>query len=78
MISTCSKKKNIKKNVYSFLIKKHLYMLEKVQNRKTSSNCKVTYPKELCCLKNQAMFSQGEHTDGLDPAPSPCLFLFAF
>ena len=42
----------MKKNVYAFLIKKSLYMLDQAQNSKTLSNCEATCQKE----QNQAIF----------------------
>ena len=66
----------MKKSVYTFLIKKHLYMLDLKQE--TFSNCQATYQKELSLLfENQEILSQSERTDRLDP-PSPCSFSFAF
>lgn len=41
---------NEQKSVYTFLIGKHHYMLEKAKNNETFGNCQATYQKELCWL----------------------------
>ena len=57
-----------KKNVYAFLIKKHLYMLDKAQNKKHLATAKQLIRKNsACCLKTKQFFSQSERTGRLDP-----------
>ena len=59
--------------------KKHLYMLDQAQNRKTFSNCQATYQKELCMLfgKSGNFFHRANVQIGLTPAP-PVYFCLLF
>ena len=58
----------MKKNVYAFLIKKHLYMLDQAQNKRHLANAKQLITKNSAsCLKIRQFFLQSERTDRLDP-----------
>ena len=62
-----------KKNVYAFLIKKSLYMLDLAQNKKHSATAKQLLRKNSAfCLKITQFFSQSEGIDRLDPPPRVC------
>ena len=66
------KKRFMKKTVYVFLIKKHLYLLDRAQNNKIFSNCQATYQKELCLLfeKLGNCFHRANEQIHLIPPPS--------
>ena len=58
----------MKKNVYAFLIKKPLYMLDQAQNKKHLVTAKQLIRKNSAyCLKIRQLFSQSERTDRLEP-----------
>ena len=63
---TCSYIKKVLKKIYNFLIK--LSPTTKQLIRRNS----------ICCLKNQAIFSQSENRDRLNPSPPPVCFHLLF